>query len=202
MNDLSNQMKEPMKIVLTGGPGVGKTSILRYLREIKYDVREEVFTKLFGEAHELGKLNDEFLHSAELISGLISAQKLIESQPIQGELVFFDRSRVDILAFARNQGITLEENDKAWLERNAYDLVFAIEPLPEKYYDQNSIRRQSRSESLEHHQQIVECYIQYFKINNQDHSRRLVKVPFLSGEAEDSIRKRTQFILTKIQSLS
>jgi broad-specificity NMP kinase len=77
MKETIMRKKGARKIVLTGGPGVGKTSILNHLQKLNYDVREEVFTKLFAEAQRLGRFNDEFLQSKKLIRDLILCQKTL-----------------------------------------------------------------------------------------------------------------------------
>jgi predicted ATPase len=188
------------KIVLTGGPGVGKTSILQCLQTLKYDVRDEVFTQLFKQAQAAGQFNDEFLHSKDLIHQLVLAQKELEAKPPQGNLLFLDRSRVDILVYAKNMGIAPSDDDLKWLEQSEYDLIFVIQPLPEKYYDQNSVRRQNQKESLEHHSRITLHYHDVLK--NQNSKSPLIEVPFFEGLFEESVSKRTQFILKNIESWS
>jgi predicted ATPase len=187
------------KIVLTGGPGVGKTSIIQCLQKLGYDVREEVFTRLFAEAQKIGAFNDEFLRSKKLILDLILAQKHLESQTGQGNLLFLDRSRIDILGYIKNMGILPSKEDKAWLEQNDYALIFMIQPLPEKHYDQNSVRRQTQQESLEHHRSINQHYIDFLNVNGLDSASYLINVPYFEGKTEESVLKRTQFILKKVK---
>jgi predicted ATPase len=186
------------KIVLTGGPGVGKTSIVRCLNELKYDVREEVFTRLFAEAQKEGRFNDQFLISPQLIHDLLSSQISQEAQPGKGNLLFLDRSRIDIWGYSKNMGITPFEEDKMELENGDYDLVFVIEPLPKGYYDQNSIRRQSYQESLEHHVSVVQHYVDFLKIKEKDPNSCLIQVPFLNFDPINSVMNRTQYILQEI----
>ena len=73
---------------------MGKTFIIQCLQKLGYDVREEVFTQLFSEAQKIGSFNDEFLHSKELILDLILAQKHLESQTGQGNLLFWTEAEL------------------------------------------------------------------------------------------------------------
>ena len=139
------------------------------------------------------------MRSKELIRDLILSQKHLESQTRQGNLLFLDRSRVDILGYIKNIGVQPSNEDKKWLEQNDYDLIFMIQPLPEKHYDQNSVRRQSQQESLEHHRSINQHYIDFLNINGLDTASYLIDVPYFEGTTEDSVSKRTEFILKNIK---
>ncbi|MBI2711522.1 MAG: ATP-binding protein [Bdellovibrio sp.] len=191
---------KPKKIVLTGGPGVGKTSILKCLKDLNYEVRPEVFTYLFAQAQQSQKFNEAYLTSPELIKNLIKAQKQQESLPVKGNQLFLDRSKVDILGYTKNLKIPVNKEDQTWLTSNDYDLIFVIEPLPKKNYDQNKIRRQTQEESLEHHESIVNHYIDYLELNGRDPAQCMIKVPFFEGSRENSVQKRTQFILKEIKN--
>src|SRR5690242_8839705 len=109
------RVKAPRIIALSGGPGVGKTSIIHCLQNLGYPVREEVFTRLFAQAQHEGRFTEEYLHSQELIHELVSAQVKLENQAASGEVLFLDRSRIDIWGFARNMGITPRLEDQSAL---------------------------------------------------------------------------------------
>ena len=188
------------KIVLTGGPGVGKTSILETLSELNFDTRKEVFTDIFAKAHEAGSFNEEFLRSAELLEKLISSQKALEAREAKSEFLFLDRCRADILGFCKNLEIHPPESDSNWLNKNEYDLVFIIEPLPARFYEQNSIRRQTQTEALDHHNKIIEHYTTFSKVNKLDPEDFLVKVPFIEAPKKESVHLRTEFILNTLKN--
>lgn len=187
------------KVVLSGGPGVGKTSIIQYLRSLNYEFREEIFTQIFAEAESEGKLNEEFLRSEKLLHDLVQAQQKLEAKESKTDLIFLDRCRIDILGFAANLNIKPTQKDLKWLIQNEYDLFFIVEPLPEKFYDQNAVRRQSQKESLEHHEKIIQHYSDFIKNNHLDLEKCLIRVPFFKGERQESVQKRAQFILSEIQ---
>ena len=189
---------QPRKIVLTGGPGVGKTSVLNYLRELKYSVREEVFTSLFKKAQDEHRFNDAFLNSKELIHDLIVDQMKLESQPAEGEYLFLDRSRIDIWGYAKNMGILPNVQDEKTLESAKYDFIFILDPLPSHYYDQNAIRRQTFEESLEHHDSVASRYQEFLKLTGQDNEIPIERVPFVEKGSPSSVKERTNFILKKL----
>jgi predicted ATPase len=188
------------KIVLTGGPGVGKSSIIHCLQEMGYSVREEVFTKIFAQAQNAGKFDDAFLYSKKLIQELISAQIELENREEANENLFLDRSCIDIWGFARNMGITLDPEERKSLESRRYDLVFIVEPMPREFYDQNAIRRQSYEESLVHHQANLENAIEYLKLQGEFSKNSLVHVPFSLDDRFLSVKERTQFVLDQVRT--
>ena len=54
-------------IARTSGSGVGKSSIIRCLRDQGYSIRENVFTQLFAQVQNQGHFNDQYFYSKELI---------------------------------------------------------------------------------------------------------------------------------------
>ena len=90
MKNSHKQHRPQTKIVLSGSPGVGKTSILHHLQELKYETRVEVFTRLFAEAQKEGRFNEEFLRSPQIVHELASAQEALESQPSNSSLLSRD----------------------------------------------------------------------------------------------------------------
>ena len=187
----------PKKIVLTGGPGVGKTSVLRYLSDLNYSVREEVFTKIFNKALEENRFNDDFLRSKELVHKLTLAQLELETQPTQNECLFLDRSLIDIWGFAKNMSIEVNFRDEKKLTTAKYDFVFILDPLPKHHYDQNTIRRQTFEESLKHHHSVLNRYKEFLKLTDQV-STPLVQVPFIELGSPSTVKERTDFILEKL----
>ncbi len=186
------------KFVLTGGPGVGKTSIINSLRKQNYDVRDEVFTDLFRKAQREGRFSDEFLHSPALVHDLLRVQVELERQPCPGSFQFLDRSRVDILGFSKNMGIVPFVEDQNDLLQGDYDLVFVISPMPKNYYVQNEVRRQTYEESLEHHASVVQHYREYILGQQKTLKDCLIEVPFYEGDFLASVQWRTEFILREV----
>lgn len=190
------------KVVLTGGPGVGKTSIIQYLEEHNYSIRREVFTELFAKAQIEGRFSEDFLHSQEIIHELTEAQIALETTPEKNlspnSVLFLDRSRIDIWGFAKNMKIVPYLNDKINLENGEYHTVFVIEPIPPKFYDQNEVRRQTYAESLEHHRAIIERYQEFLEYKNQVSKVSLISVPFIENGSPSLVSERAKFILNRI----
>jgi predicted ATPase len=176
------------RIVLSGGPGVGKTSIINLLSALGYRVGEEVFTTFFREAYSQKKLDQSFLRSPELIQNLINLQKKIETDKINDQQsIFLDRSRVDIWGYCQSLNLDINSQVKNEIESGQYDLVFMVEPLPEKYYQQNEIRLQDYNQSLQHHHRIIDYYQKYLKIMTSVRQYPIVNVPYQNLPFNESV---------------
>jgi len=198
-----------LKIVLTGGPGVGKTSIIEELKKRGFTVKLEIFTELFERAEKTVGLDKLFEDLPKLLHELIILQQSLESDVGNGEVIFYDRGMIDILGFAHNLNLTFSPEDKKIVESARYDGVFIIEPLPSECYVQNNIRRQSFTESLEHHAQVSQCYLNYYNQIGKNAQKHLIFVPNYHAEKEfptksplqEAVAKRVDFILQKLSLL-
>ena len=93
-----------MKCVLTGGCGVGKTTLINMLSK-RYNIVPEVYTKLFNESTK------EFHNDDENRRKIINLKIELESKLNNDEINFLDRSLVDNLAFGYYYGNDMKEYD-------------------------------------------------------------------------------------------
>ncbi len=121
------------KIVITGGPSSGKTTIINKIdslgflcmheisRDITLEFRKEGVTQLF--------LNDPLLFSDRLLAGRIKQFKTAEK--IKKEQVFLDRGIPDIVAYLNGTNIKYGNNYKKACTDYKYDIVFIFPPWEE-----------------------------------------------------------------------
>ena len=184
------------KIVFSGGPCVGKTSILHELKARGYDVRSEVFTNIFSEVQKNNKFNELFKNKKLLINNLIHLQELEEhiSPANKHKFIFLDRGMVDVFGFSKEIEYILSEEELFKIQESYYDLCFILDPLDEKFYDQNAVRRQTFQESLECHQRNIENYVLYYQNRNLDPKNHIIFVPNYLNKAEDLLSNRDDII--------
>ena len=172
------------RIVLAGGPGTGKTSVINALKKEKFYCFEEAAREIFDEFKLKGL---EFKTDPIRISENIFYKRKydFESASIldcKESVVFYDRGIHEITAYLNSIG----KSSKYWDElphKYNYDLIFLFEPWKEIYKkDKNRIEDFSDAKKISPF--IIEVY--------RKSGINMVKVPNLS------IEERVNFILNNL----
>jgi len=177
------------KIVLTGAPGTGKSTVINELVKRSYFCMHEISRDVTIEAQKNGTdqlfLTEPLLFSDMLLKGRTEQyQKAIEKEV---DLVFFDRGIPDVHAYLNY--ISMEYPDR-YIEisrKHRYDYVFLMPPW-EDIYVQDNERYESFQQALAIHNHLLNTY----KALNYN----VIQVP--TGTVED----RTDYILKVIKTLS
>jgi len=134
------------KIVITGGPGTGKTTLIKALRDMDYECFMEISRQVTRQAQEDGIeqlfLEKPLLFSELLLSGRI--KQFHDANLKQESLVFFDRGIPDVHAYMNYLGSDYPELFIEQSKTYRYDKVFIMPPWEEIY-----ISDQERYESFE-----------------------------------------------------
>lgn len=172
-------------IALTGGPGVGKSSVIEELAKRGYSVVPEVFTLLYEEAKAKNTLSTVFSNRTTLREILLDRQAKLEAalNDTRG-FIFLDRSAIDSIAIDAYHAVAVSDTLRKEIKKIHIDVVFFLDPLPEQYYKQTEIRRETYEEAMKIHAFLKKFYkdLGYMSIN----------VPF------DTVEKRADFILDAI----
>lgn len=173
------------KIVITGGPGTGKSSIIEELKQRGHICFEEISRQVTMEARNKGIeqlfLTEPLLFSELLLKGRL--KQFYDANQFEGETIFLDRGLPDVLAymdyFDSNYPIEFIET----CQNNRYDNVFVLAPW-KKIFVSDSVRYENFEQAELIHKHLLNSY------NNFDY--QLHDVPF------ESIEKRTDFILDSL----
>lgn len=137
------------KIVFTGGPSAGKTSIINRLKDQLQDdptvfFAPEVASMLLGNGFPRCSFTENLIFQQNAIfKTQMEMENLLEKEN-HFKLSFFDRGLMDALAYIRNPTDICEDTSKAI---DHYDQIFHLEVAPPfKYTRQNN---QARTESYE-----------------------------------------------------
>lgn len=101
LSPLKAPSKSCHRYVITGGPGVGKTSIIRYLKEKGYHVVGEAATDVIRRSLEKGismPWDKEF--KSDFNDEILELQYKRQNKTPDRGLVFFDRSMIDTFTYA------------------------------------------------------------------------------------------------------
>lgn len=175
----------PKKVVIAGGPGTGKTSIINYLKERGFICYDEISRQITLQAREDGIeqlfLTEPLLFSEKLLEG--RTQQFMDATNESETVVFIDRGIPDVLAYMDYIGDTYPKHFIEACVNHKYDHIFVLAPWQEIFTSDNE-RYENFEEAIEIHHHLLETY--------QRFGYKLIDVPF------GSIKNRTDFILDSL----
>ena len=176
------------KIVITGGPGTGKSSIINELIKRGYACFEEVSRQITLDARKDG-IEQLFLTKPLLFSELLlksRKQQFIEANESDNEFVFLDRGIPDIVAYMDYIGDNYPEDFITPCQDHTYDYVFILGPWQEIFTSDNE-RYENFEQAVEIHEHLLSTYKKY--------NYELRDVPF------GSIETRADHIINVVKAL-
>ncbi|GGD05017.1 AAA family ATPase [Hyunsoonleella pacifica] len=173
------------RIVITGGPGTGKSTIINELIKQDFTCMEEISRQVTLDAQKEGIeqlfLTNPLLFSELLLKGRISQFK--NSEKTENNIVFFDRGIPDVLAYMDYIGGCYPEDFVTHSQHFVYDVVFILKPW-EAIYKSDNERYESFSQAQKIHDYLLETY--------QSFNYSPIDVPF------GTVEERTNFILNTL----
>jgi len=177
-----------IKAVIDGGPGTGKTSIIKELKKMGYHVAPEaariVFhRKIYRNNPSMSK--EKLMHIQKAIWDLSIKEYRSALKQNKNHILFFDRGVASGLSYIILGKLQIPKYMLKEARLVLYDYVFITNPLPKRLYVNDKVRRESYVQSLKIHKKIIQSYKQV--------GYKPIVVPFAS------VKKRTQFILKRIR---
>ena len=179
---------ESKKIVITGGPGTGKSTIINELIKRGFTCFEEISRQVILDAKKNG-VDQLFLTNPLLFSELLLKGRLnqyLEASNHVSNPVFLDRGIPDVLAYMNYIGDTYPETFIDSCKDHVYDYVFILKPWEEIYTSDNE-RYENFDQAQEIHEHLLHTY--------QSYNYNLLDVPF------DTVENRTNHILKVLNLL-
>lgn len=179
----------PSFVAITGGPGSGKTSVIRALSARGHPTVPESAIEVIAELNaELGLDGQRRWRAAhrDRFQDLVLARQLEAERAFEGHegFVFLDRGRLDGLAYLRHFGETPTARRLELLESGTYAAVFLLATLS-VFTDRSATGRTSdRRDSLAIAARIEEVY--------REHGHEPIHVP------EMPIEERADFVLSHL----
>jgi predicted ATPase len=174
-------------IVIIGGPGTGKTTLIDGLVQKGFCCYPEISRQVTAQAQQQG-IEQLFLENPLLFSELLLEGRKKQFHDAHQEphnIVFLDRGIPDVLAYMHYIGDSYPPFFDAVCKEHIYTKIFILPPWEDIY-----VSDQERYENFEQaqliHDHLVETY--------QNYGYELIEVP------KDTVDKRILFILDQISN--
>ena len=175
--------------VITGGPGVGKTTLLHELENRKYEVVPEIARELIKEQKEIDgealpwrnkELYKEIMFDRSLASYDQTEKNIKNNKP-----VFFDRGFLDSICYATLIQSKIDNRMNTYAIKWRYNRIVFVLPPWQEIYAKDSERKQDWNESILTYEKMVETYQKYGYL--------IVEVPKVN------VKNRADFVIKYIK---
>ncbi|OGO85807.1 MAG: hypothetical protein A2Y22_02660 [Clostridiales bacterium GWD2_32_59] len=173
--------------VLTGGPKVGKTTIINYLRYLGFNVYPEIARLYMDSEISKGRELKEVLNSGDEMENEILKLKIeMEKRVDKSQICIFDRSVIDSIAYSEYYGRTLDTRLLEHIDLSKrYGKIFLLEPL--KIYTPDYLGYEDEIESRKIHAKLRKTYLKY--------GYEIVDVPIAN------IEERAEVVVNQIEQI-
>ncbi len=170
-----------MRIVITGGPSVGKTTIISLLKDRGFTVVQEQATQIIKEGVFLPWV-DRASFQAAVLGRQVKAEAAVSGN---GKPVFLDRGLFDGEAYYIYDKLEIPPAFGAF-NASRYQLAFLIEELP--FFEANEVRRENIEFTREISRVLEHCYT--------SRNVPVIRVPAMPPA------ERVEFVIAKTQELA
>lgn len=174
--------------IITGGPGVGKTTLLVELSRKGFQTVEEEARRIIKEQVNINgdglPWRDKGLYAQLMFDASVKTYQKIKSETADG-VVFFDRGLPDTLCYMNMENIPVLQKKEEIIREVMYNKNVFILPPWKEIYKNDTERKQNWNEAVFTFEKMKETYLKY--------AYTVIEVP------KDTVQKRAAFILDRIQ---
>lgn len=171
------------KIVITGAPGTGKTTIMNQLKKGGYNCVEEISREIIAEEIING---GDCLPWRNLIKFSEKIFTLRESQFVNctKNISFFDRGLIDVYAYMKTDKIEIPQYFIDSIKEKKYENLVFYTPIWEDIFSNDEERKEDIDQAKVIEENIKNSYLKF--------GYNLIEIP------KGTISERVNFILSKL----
>lgn len=158
---INSSLLNTKRIVITGGPGTGKSSLIKHLdlmgKLCKPEISREIILKAREEGYEQLFLKKPLLFSEMLLEGRLKQHKEVG---VKRNTLYYDRGLPDVVAYLNYISLGYPESFDELCLKYRYDRVFILPPW-EEIYEQDNERYESYEEATAIYYHLNETYKNY-----------------------------------------
>lgn len=173
--------------VITGGPGVGKTTLLTELEHVGFKIVHEDARRIIQNEVKKGgdglPWKNKAYYTKLMIEESIKTYKL-NSECGSGDIHFFDRGVHDALCYAQMLSIDIEDRLKTAASDIRYNRKVFLLPPWKAIYENDNERKQGWNEAISTYN--------FMKLTYRKYGYELIEVPI------GTIANRVEFVISQI----
>ena len=173
------------KIVITGAPSTGKTTIINALKKKDHYCAEEISRELIAEQISIGgnilPWKDQIAFENKIAH---RRYKQYLDSP-ENCICFFDRSSVDCIAYLNNNKLESTSQINQIIKNCIFNKTVFYTPIWEEIYKNDSERQESFDQSIRIDKYLKDSYIKF--------GYTIIEIP------KTTLDKRIDFILSQIK---
>jgi len=176
-------MNTTKRVIITGGPGTGKSTIIDLMEEKGYSCHREVSRDVIKE--QLAKGSDQLpWDNVSGFSNLVfDGQTSQYRSATEGQINFYDRGIIDVIAYLKKDNLPADALEDLAKHYPYHSKVFLTPPW-EEIYAMDEERREDFATMNLIHQQLIDVYTSF--------GYEVIEVP------KSASHDRVQFILAHL----
>lgn len=147
------------RIVITGAPGTGKTTIIKALRDLGHHCFEEVSRDVIRKYQTEG-ISNPFLTHANAFSERLFLERIQQfknAENISQKIAFYDRGIPDVIAYLDYKNALITDDYLIQAKKNRYTKIF-ITPPWEAIYAKDNERFETFEDAKLIHKSLLKTY--------------------------------------------